>query len=81
MGNCCSGKNEEEKQIDMQREGLFGFTAEGNHLVTLIKIQAAVRAYLASKEVQSVRRSEFHGFQNTQAQNGNYTNDIVQKLS
>ena len=36
--------------------------------------------YLASKEIQGVRSQVFHGFHNTQAQ-GNYTNDVVEKLS
>jgi len=41
MGNCCSGKGDEDKQINMDREANLDFKDE-NKLITLIKIQAAV---------------------------------------
>lgn len=86
MGETCSkcyGK-ETETEINMQRGGKVDFNKK-NEVVALIKIQSAIRTYLASKEVGQLAQIEPHFRFNQQAeadnqQDNNYDNPQVKEL-
>lgn len=87
MGETCSkcyGK-ESEVEIDMKRGGKTNFK-EKNEIVTLIKIQSAIRTYLASKKASQIVQMHPHGMvgamagASAEADEKHYDNPQVKEL-
>lgn len=85
MGETCSkcyGK-ESETEINMQRGGKVDFNKK-NEVISLIKIQTAIRSYLSSKEVATNVQAEPHFRFSQEVDNGdgveNYDNPQVKEL-
>ena len=82
MGQCCGADEDKSNDVDMIRGGEHPILKNPNKLITLIKIQSNIRAYLSSKHVQSMRDSRYHNqFNQSHVETGNFENEVVSELS
>lgn len=66
--------------MDMIRNGDHHISKDSNKLIMLIKIQAGIRKYIATKNIDKIRSGKYRGFHDKLKADGNYENETVNEI-